>query len=83
MRVSRAPVALLLVGSCAAIVLAGCGEGSHFKNRARPPVTLELTGAETGIGRARSILDDMAARVRGLLEQIDELVTASETDAPE
>jgi hypothetical protein len=41
----------------------------------------QLTGAETGIDRARSILDDMAARVRALLEQIDELVTAGGPDA--
>jgi len=40
----------------------------------------QLTGAENGIDRARSILDDMAARVRSLLEQIDELVTAGTPD---
>ena len=41
----------------------------------------QLTGAENGIDRARSILDDMAARVRSLLEQIGELVTAGAPDA--
>ncbi len=43
-RSRRVPVALLLAWSLAAVTLAGCGEGKHFKNNARPPETLELTG---------------------------------------
>jgi len=46
-RVRQTPVALLLAGSLAAALIAGCGSGSHFKNKARPPVPLELTGVIT------------------------------------
>ncbi|MBV9212223.1 MAG: hypothetical protein JOZ25_01105 [Actinobacteria bacterium] len=42
-RSRRLPVALLLVSSVA-VAVAGCGSGSHFKNNARPAVTLQITG---------------------------------------
>ena len=42
----------------------------------------QLTGAETGIGNARTILDAMAATVRGRLAEIDQLVaSAGESDS--
>jgi hypothetical protein len=37
----------------------------------------QLTGAESSIGSAREILDAMAARVRGHLTELDELIAAS------
>jgi hypothetical protein len=40
-------VSLLLAG---AMLLAGCGGGSHFKNKPRPPVPLQLTGVVTDRG---------------------------------
>jgi hypothetical protein len=50
-RVRQTPVALLLAGSFATALIAGCGSGSHFKNAPRPPVPLELTGviADRGV----------------------------------
>ncbi|MEA2398563.1 MAG: hypothetical protein QOK25_2119, partial [Thermoleophilaceae bacterium] len=41
-------------------------------------IKLQLTGAKTGIDSARSILDDMADRVRGYLQQIEELAAAGQ-----
>lgn len=43
----RRCIALLPGGALAAIVLAGCGGGSHFKDRPRPPVPLQITGVIT------------------------------------
>jgi hypothetical protein len=40
----RTRVALVLVGSVAALPAAGCGGGSDFKNKPRPPVPIELSG---------------------------------------
>jgi hypothetical protein len=40
----------------------------------------QLTGAETGIGNAKSILDDMAARVRAHLSEIDDLLATAPDD---
>ena len=37
----------------------------------------QLTGAETGIGNARAILDDMAGHVRRYLAEMDELLAAA------
>ena len=37
----------------------------------------QLTGAETGIDTARSILDGMAERVRGHLREIQELAASA------
>jgi hypothetical protein len=42
-------------------------------------VKSQLTGATTAIDQARSILDAMAAGVRGHLGQIDALLDGSET----
>jgi len=42
----------------------------------------QLTGAETGIGNARTILDSMAATVRARLVEIDQLLAAA-AGAPE
>ena len=44
-RVGRTRVAVLLVGGLAMPALAGCGGGSDFKNKPRPPVPIQLTGA--------------------------------------
>src|SRR5918912_3964632 len=46
-RVRRARVAVLLVGGLASPAMAGCGGGSDFKDKPRPPVTIQLTGAIT------------------------------------
>jgi hypothetical protein len=43
----------------------------------------QLTGAETGIANAKSILDAMAARVRGHLGEIDEQLSAAGAPEPE
>jgi hypothetical protein len=43
----------------------------------------QLTSAETGIGNAKSILDAMAARVRGHLAEIDEQLSAAGAPEPE
>jgi hypothetical protein len=43
----------------------------------------QLTGAETGIGNARTILDAMAATVRGRLAEIDQLVAAAGEPEPD
>jgi Uncharacterized protein conserved in bacteria (DUF2130) len=43
----------------------------------------QLTGAETGIGNARTILDSMAATVRGRLAEIDQLLVAAGAPEPE
>jgi hypothetical protein len=43
----------------------------------------QLTGAETGIANAKSILDAMAARVRGHLGEIDEHLSAAGAPEPE
>jgi hypothetical protein len=40
----RSRVALVLVGSVAAFLVAGCGGGDDFKNKPRPPVPIELSG---------------------------------------
>jgi hypothetical protein len=40
-------VSLLLAG---AVLVAGCGGGSHFKDKPRPPVPLQLTGVITDRG---------------------------------
>jgi len=40
-------VALLLAG---AILVTGCGSGSHFKDKPRPPVPVQLTGVVTDRG---------------------------------
>lgn len=37
-------VSMLFAGS---VLVAGCGGGSHFKNEARPPVPVQLTGVVT------------------------------------
>jgi hypothetical protein len=46
-------------------------------------VKQQLTGAETSIGTARSVLDGMAARVRAHLAEIDELLAAAGAPEPE
>src|SRR3954468_7698672 len=43
----------------------------------------QLTGAQTGITNAKSILDAMAARVRGHLGEIDEQLSAAGAPEPE
>lgn len=43
----------------------------------------QLTGAETGIDKAREILDDMSGRVRALLDRIDELAAGAVADGAE
>ena len=43
-------------------------------------VKQQLTGATTGIERAREILDAMAEAVRGHLQEIDRLLTSARTD---
>jgi hypothetical protein len=40
----RSRLALVLVGSVAALPAAGCGGGSDFKDKPRPPVSVELSG---------------------------------------
>ena len=40
-------VSLLLAG---AVLVVGCGGGSHFKNKARPPVPVQLTGVVSDRG---------------------------------
>jgi hypothetical protein len=40
-------VSILLAGS---VVIAGCGGGSHFKDKPRPPVPVQLTGVVTDRG---------------------------------
>jgi hypothetical protein len=40
----------------------------------------QLTGAETGIGNARAILDDMAGHVRRYLAEMDDLLAAAGAD---
>jgi hypothetical protein len=44
-RVGRARVATLLVGGLAVPTAIGCGGGSDFKDKPRPPVTVQLTGS--------------------------------------
>jgi hypothetical protein len=44
-RVVRTHVAVPLVGGLTALVLVGCGGGSDFKNKPRPPVPIQLSGA--------------------------------------
>ena len=46
-------------------------------------VKQQLTGAETSIGTARSVLDGMAGRVRAHLAEIDELLAAAGAPEPE
>jgi hypothetical protein len=46
-RVGRTRVAVLLVGGLAGPAIAGCGGGSDFKDKPRPPVPIQLTGAIT------------------------------------
>jgi hypothetical protein len=38
---------VLLVGGLAILAVAGCGGGSQFKDRARPAVTIQLSGVVT------------------------------------
>jgi hypothetical protein len=40
----RSRVALVLVGSVAALPVAGCGGGDDFKNKPRPPAPIQLSG---------------------------------------
>ncbi len=40
-------VSILLAGS---VLIAGCGGGSHFKDKPRPPVPVQLTGVVTDRG---------------------------------
>jgi len=44
-RVVRTHVAVPLVGGLTALALVGCGGGSDFKNKPRPPVPIQLSGA--------------------------------------
>jgi hypothetical protein len=46
-RVGRTRVAVLLVGGLAVPAMSGCGGGSDFKNKPRPPVPVELSGVIT------------------------------------
>jgi hypothetical protein len=46
-RVGRTQTAALVVGGVAALAMVGCGGGSDFKNKPRPPVPIQLTGAIT------------------------------------
>ena len=46
-RVGWARIAVLLFGSLASLGAAGCGGGSKFKDRPRPPVPIELSGVIT------------------------------------
>ena len=46
-RPGRRPVAVLIAGSVAGLVLAGCGGGGDFKDKPRPAVPVQLTGAIT------------------------------------
>ncbi|MEA2308622.1 MAG: hypothetical protein QOG41_1631 [Thermoleophilaceae bacterium] len=46
-RVGRTRVAVLLVGGLAMPAIAGCGGGSDFKNKPRPPAPVELSGVIT------------------------------------
>ena len=43
-RVGTTRVALLLVGGLVIPAIVGCGGGSDFKNKPRPPVSIQLTG---------------------------------------
>jgi hypothetical protein len=43
-RVRRTRVAIVLVGGVAAFPVAGCGGGSDFKDKPRPPVPISLSG---------------------------------------
>ena len=43
----RTRVAVLLVGGLAGPAMIGCGGGSDFKDKPRPPVPVQLTGAIT------------------------------------
>lgn len=46
-------------------------------------IKLQLSGASTGIEKARDILDEMAGRVRALLEEIDHIVATADESAGE
>lgn len=46
-------------------------------------IKLQLSGASTGIEKARDILDEMAGRVRALLEEIDHIVATADESASE
>jgi hypothetical protein len=41
-------------------------------------IKLQLSGASTGIEKARDLLDEMAGRVRALLEEIDHIVATAD-----
>jgi hypothetical protein len=43
-RLRRVSVRALLAGGLASLAIAGCGEGSHFKNKPRPATPLQITG---------------------------------------
>jgi hypothetical protein len=45
-------------------------------------IKLQLTGAKTGIDNAYRLVEEMSARVRGLLEEIDALVRPGSADDP-
>jgi hypothetical protein len=42
----------------------------------------QLTGAKTGIDKAYALVEEMAGRVRGLLQEIDSLVRPAGEAAP-
>ena len=61
------------VGSTAERALAALADERKIKN--------QLTGAKTGIDKAYALVEEMSARVRGLLEEIDSLVRPADADA--
>jgi hypothetical protein len=44
-RVGRTHAAVLVVGGLSILAMTGCGGGSDFKNKPRPPVPIQLTGS--------------------------------------
>jgi hypothetical protein len=49
-RVGRTRTAALLAAVLGVLVLGGCGGGDHFKNKPRPPATVQLSGVITDGG---------------------------------
>jgi hypothetical protein len=45
-------------------------------------IKLHLTGSKTGIDRAYDLVEEMGARVRALLEEIDALVRVAGDEPP-